>query len=473
MASERGRINGITEGVIWKQLLIFFFPIMLGTFFQQLYNTVDAVIVGQYVGKEALAAVGGSTGTLINLLVGFFVGLSSGATVIISQYYGAYRPAETSLAVHTATALGIAGGLVFMVVGLIVSPLALTVMSTPADIFDHALSYIRIYFLGMVFNLVYNMGAGILRAVGDSKRPLYFLIFSTLLNVLLDLLFVVALNLGVNGAAIATILCQAVSAVLVMFTLMRSDDVYRVRLRDIRFSLPILRDIVRIGLPAGLQSVIYNVSNIIVQATINSFGTNVIAAWTANGKIDGIFWMIMGAFGTAATTFSGQNFGAQKYDRIRRCVRVCGLMAFGAAALISTVVLVFGPLIFRIFTSDEGVIASGMQIIHALAPFYFTYVCVEVISGTVRGAGDSFWPMIITCFGVCVGRILWILFVVPQYHTIEMLVWGYPISWALTSALFIFYYLQGGWLRRSIRKAGFPPEPPRPKRRARGEKASL
>lgn len=467
MASERGRINGITEGVIWKQLLIFFFPIMLGTFFQQLYNTVDAVIVGQYVGKEALAAVGGSTGTLINLLVGFFVGLSSGATVIISQYYGAYRPAETSLAVHTATALGIAGGLGFMVVGLIVSPLALTVMSTPADIFDHALSYIRIYFLGMVFNLVYNMGAGILRAVGDSKRPLYFLIFSTLLNVLLDLLFVVALNLGVNGAAIATILCQAVSAVLVMFTLMRSDDVYRVRLRDIRFSLPILRDIVRIGLPAGLQSVIYNVSNIIVQATINSFGTNVIAAWTANGKIDGIFWMIMGAFGTAATTFSGQNFGAQKYDRIRRCVRVCGLMAFGAAALISAVVLVFGPLIFRIFTSDEGVIESGMQIIHALAPFYFTYVCVEVISGTVRGAGDSFWPMIITCFGVCVGRILWILFVVPQYHTIEMLVWGYPISWALTSVLFIIYYLQGGWLRRSIRKAGFAPEPPRQKKGVR------
>ncbi|HIS79402.1 MAG TPA: MATE family efflux transporter [Candidatus Caccousia stercoris] len=467
MASERSRINGITEGVIWKQLLIFFFPIMLGTFFQQLYNTVDAVIVGQYVGKEALAAVGGSTGTLINLLVGFFVGLSSGATVIISQYYGAYRPAETSLAVHTATALGIAGGVVFMVVGLIVSPLALTIMSTPADIFDHALSYIRIYFLGMVFNLVYNMGAGILRAVGDSKRPLYFLIFSTLLNVVLDLLFVVALNLGVNGAAIATILCQAVSAVLVMYILMRSDDVYRVRLRDIRFSLPILRDIVRIGLPAGLQSVIYNVSNIIVQATINSFDTNVIAAWTANGKIDGIFWMIMGAFGTATTTFSGQNFGAQKYDRIRRCVRVCGLMAFGAATLISTVVLVFGPLIFRIFTSDEGVIESGMQIIHALAPFYFTYVCVEVISGTVRGAGDSFWPMIITCFGVCVGRILWILFVVPQYHTIEMLVWGYPISWALTSVLFIIYYLQGGWLRRSIRKAGFAPEPPRQKKGVR------
>lgn len=466
MQSTRSRINGITEGVIWKQLLIFFFPIMLGTFFQQLYNTVDAVVVGQFVGKEALAAVGGATGTLINLLVGFFVGLSSGATVIISQFYGAYRPAETSEAVHTAMALGLAGGVVFMAIGLLVSPLALTLMGTPADVFDHALSYIRIYFLGMIFNLVYNMGAGVLRAVGDSKRPLYFLIFSTLLNVALDFLFVVGLRLGVNGAAIATILCQAVSAGLVVFTLMRSDDVYRVRLREIRFSLPILRDIVRIGLPAGLQSVIYNISNLIVQTTINGFGTDVIAAWTANGKIDGIFWMIMGAFGTATTTFSGQNFGAQKYDRIRRCVRVCTLMALIAAALVSAVVLLFGPYIYRIFTSDDAVVAEGQRIIHALAPFYFTYVCVEVISGTVRGTGDSFRPMIITCFGVCVGRILWLLFVVPRFHTIEMLAWSYPISWALTTVLFIVYYLQGSWLRRSIKKAGFAPEV-RPARRRR------
>ncbi len=363
-------------------------------------------------------------------------------------------------------ALGLAGGVVFMAIGLLVSPLALTLMGTPADVFDHALSYIRIYFLGMIFNLVYNMGAGILRAVGDSKRPLYFLIFSTLLNVALDFLFVVGLNLGVNGAAIATILCQAVSAGLVVFTLMRSDDVYRVRLREIRFSLPILRDIVRIGLPAGLQSVIYNISNLIVQTTINGFGTDVIAAWTANGKIDGIFWMIMGAFGTATTTFSGQNFGAQKYDRIRRCVRVCTLMALIAAALVSAVVLLFGPYIYRIFTSDDAVVAEGQRIIHALAPFYFTYVCVEVISGTVRGTGDSFRPMIITCFGVCVGRILWLLFVVPRFHTIEMLAWSYPISWALTTVLFIVYYLQGSWLRRSIKKAGFAPEV-RPARRRR------
>ena len=462
--SARERMNGITEGVIWKQLLIFFFPIMLGTFFQQLYNTVDAVVVGQFVSKEALAAVGGTTGTLINLLVGFFVGLSSGATVIISQYYGARRPAETSEAVHTAMGLGIAGGVVFMAVGLLLAPAALRLMATPDEIFEPALSYIRIYFLGMVFNLVYNMGAGILRAVGDARHPLYFLIFSTLLNIVLDLLFVVAFHMGVNGAAVATILCQAISAVLVLFTLMRADDVYRVRLRDIRLSMRMMRDIIRIGLPAGLQSVMYNVSNIIVQATINGFGTNIIAAWTANGKVDGIFWMIMGAFGTAATTFSGQNFGAQKYDRIRRCVRVCTAMAMGAAVLFSAVVLLFGPYIYRIFTPDDEVIADGMRIVRTLGPLYFTYVCVEVISGTVRGTGDSLWPMIITCLGVCVGRILWILAVVPQIHTLETLVLGYPLSWALTSILFIAYYLHGGWMRRSIQKAGFAPEQRRERR---------
>ncbi len=467
MERTENRVNGITEGVIWKQLLIFFFPIMLGTFFQQLYNTVDAVVVGQFVGKEALAAVGGTTGTILNLLTGFFVGLSSGATVIISQYYGARRPAETSLAVHTSVALGIAGGLLFTVVGLLFSPVALRIMGTPEEIMDHALAYIRIYFAGMVFNLVYNMGAGILRAVGDSKRPLYFLIFSTLLNVALDLLFVVAFQMGVVGAAVATILCQAISAVLVLFTLMRSDDVYRVILREIRFHLPILRDIIRIGLPAGLQSVVYNISNMIVQSAINSFGTNVIAAWTAYGKIDGIFWMIMGAFGTSATTFAGQNFGAQKYDRIRKSVRICTAMAMAAAVLITTVVLVFGPVIFRIFTPDDEVVARGMEIVRYLAPFYFTYVCIEVISGTVRGAGDSLYPMIMTCLGVCVGRVLWLLLVVPQHHTVQMVTAGYPLSWALTSLLFILYYLHGGWLRRSAAKAGLPPPPEKSKKTGR------
>ncbi len=452
--------NGITEGVIWKQLLLFFFPILLGTFFQQLYNTVDAVVVGNFVGKEALAAVGGATGTVINLLVGFFVGLSSGATVIISQYYGAGKPAETSRAVHTAVALALAGGAVLTLIGIVFSPMILKAMGTPDDIIGHAVTYIRIYFSGTVFNLLYNIGSGILRAVGDSKRPLYFLIFCSLVNLGLDLLFVLCFNMGVVGVAVATLLSQAVSAALVVFVLVKSEMMYRLELKEIRFTGWILKDIVRIGLPAGLQSVMYSVSNIIIQSSINSFGTDAVAAWTAYGKIDGIFWMVIAAFGVAVTTFTGQNFGARNYHRVRKSIHVCTAMAMGATLLISGVLLLTGKYIYHLFTPDEVVIAKGMEMMNTLVPFYFTYVCIEVLSGAVRGTGDAVIPMIITCVGVCVLRMIWIFTAVPLYPDIKTVILSYPITWTVTSLLFIGYYLQGGWLRRRIAKAGFPPEIP-------------
>ncbi len=450
--------NKITEGVIWKQLLAFFFPILLGTFFQQLYNTVDAIIVGNFVGKEALGAVGGATGTIINLLVGFFVGLSAGATVIISQYYGARRVQETMKAVHTSVALGLAGGVFFMVLGMALSPWALQAMGTPSDMLPHAITYIEIYFGGMVFNLLYNIGSGILRAVGDSKRPLYFLILCTILNLLLDLLFVPVFHWGVAGVGLATILSQAVSAILILIILMRSDDVYRVYLKEIRFDFYILRNIIQIGLPAGLQSVMYNASNVIIQSTINTFGTNTVAAWTAYGKIDGLFWMIMGAFGTAVTTFSGQNFGAQKYHRIRKSVRICTAMAMGTAFLLSTVLYFWGAYVYQLFTNDNAVIKIGMDILHTIVPFYFTYVCIEILSGTMRGTGDSLIPMLITCIGICVLRVVWIAVAVPYWHSVQTVIISYPITWAFTSILFIIYYLQGGWLRKRIQRLGFAPE---------------
>lgn len=449
-------VNGITEGVIWKQLLYFFFPILLGTFFQQLYNTIDAVVVGNFVGTEALAAVGGSTATIINLLVGFFVGLSSGATVIISQYYGAGRMQETSDSVHTAMALALVGGAFFTVVGILIAPWSLKLMDTPSEIMGDSLTYMRIYFGGLIFSMLYNIGSGILRAVGDSKRPLYFLIVCCLVNLVLDLLFVAVFEWGVMGAALATTLSQAVSAVLVVITLMRTSMFYRLVLREIRFHAAILWDMIRIGFPAGMQSVMYSVSNIIVQTSINGFGTDAVAAWTAFGKIDGIFWMIMGAFGVSITTFAGQNFGAQKYDRMRKSVRVCLVMAFGTAIIMSVVVLLCGGLIMRLFTSEEEVIEYGLRMIRMVSPFYFTYVCIEVLSGAARAAGDSLIPMIMICVGVCLLRVVWIWIVVPFSHTIEMVVVSYPLAWGLTSILFIVYYLQGGWLRRRIRKAGFP-----------------
>ena len=322
--TNEGQIrNQITEGVIWKQLLLFFFPILFGTFFQQLYNTTDAVIVGNFVGKEALAAVGGPAATLINLLVGFFIGLSSGSTVIISQYYGAGNKDDVKKAVHTSIALSLASGAVIMALGLLFSRPALQAMNTPLEILELSTVYMRIYFLGVIPALIYNIGSGILRAVGDSKRPLYFLILSCIANIILDIFFVVVLKLGVAGVAIATSLSQVISAVMVIWALVKAEDSYRLYLREIRFSPFFLRNIIRIGLPAGLQSSMYSVSNLIVQSSINSFGTDTVAAWTAYGKVDGIFWMIMGAYGVAITTFAGQNFGAGKYDRIRKSVRVC------------------------------------------------------------------------------------------------------------------------------------------------------
>lgn len=447
--------NGITEGVIWKQLLAFFFPILLGTFFQQLYNTADAIIVGKFVGKEALAAVGGSTSTLVNLLVGFFVGLSSGATVIISQYYGARDEKNVSLSVHTAIALGIVCGLIFMVVGILGSPFALKSMGVPEEIMDYSVIYIRIYFAGVIAPLIYNMGAGILRAVGDSRRPLYFLITCCLTNVVLDILFVAVLRMGVVGAALATLLSQILSAVLVMITLMRANRSYRVFLKKIKLEAAMLRNIVRIGFPAGLQSVMYSISNIIIQASINAFGTDIIAAWAAYGKIDGIYWMVLGAFGISITTFVGQNFGAQKYDRVKKSVRICLAMSFGTSVLLSLVLILLGRHVFLLFTDDTFVIQKGVEIMNFMVPFYFTYVCIEILSGAVRGAGDSFVPMVMTALGVCALRIVWIAIAVPVWPDVKTVALSYPITWIVTSLLFIIYYKQGGWLRRSIVKAGF------------------
>ena len=366
--------NQITEGVIWKQLLKFFFPILFGTFFQQLYNTVDAVIVGRYVGKEALAAVGGTTGTLINLLVGFFVGLSSGATVIISQYYGAKNGEKVKEAVHTAIAFSIMGGIILMILGLIGAPFALKAMGTPEDVMNYAVVYIRIYFIGIIGNLVYNMGSGILRAIGDSKRPLYFLMTSCLVNIVLDIIFVVVLKMNVAGAALATILSQLVSAVLVIIVLVRSEDVYRLIISEIRLHFRMVKRIIQIGFPAGLQSAMYSISNVIIQSSVNALDIDTIAAWTAYSKIDALFWMIIGAFGISITTFVGQNYGAGKVERVHKGIKICLQMTFVTSIVISGILYIFGGYIYRLFTNDIAVLEKGIEILHFLVPFFVTYI---------------------------------------------------------------------------------------------------
>ena len=448
----------ITEGVIWKQILFFFFPIVLGTFFQQLYNTADAIIVGKYVGKEALAAVGGATGNLINMIVGFFVGLASGGTVIISQYFGARKMEQVNRTVHTSIALSLVGGLIIMALGYCFSPTVLRWMNTPESVMDNAVTYIRIYFLGMIPSLIYNVGSGILRAMGDSRRPLFFLVAACVTNIILDVVLVMGMNLGVAGAAIATIVSQLVSAVLVLYVLMRSETAYQLQIKKIRFHGDLLAGIVRIGLPAGLQSVLFSLSNVIIQSAINGFGTDVMAAWTAWGKIDGLCWMVQGSFGIAVTTFVGQNFGAGKIRRMKEGVRQCLLMSMIATVLVSAAVLLAGRNFYRLFTEEESVIEYGVQMMRGLAPCYILYLFIEIYSGALRGAGESLVPTLITLVGICVLRLIWVLLIVPHFPGLANMLLCYPITWFVTSLTFFIYYHRSNWLQRCMKRRGIQPE---------------
>ncbi|MBO4704238.1 MAG: MATE family efflux transporter [Spirochaetaceae bacterium] len=430
----------ITEGVIWQQLLLFFFPILFGTFFQQLYNTADAIIVGRFLGKEALSAVGGGTGTVINLLIGFFTGLSSGGTVIISQFYGAKNSRDVNRAVHTAIALSIAGGILITVLGVFYAPWMLRILGTPDEILTLAVSYTRIFFLGILPTIIYNMGAGILRAVGDSRRPFYFLIAGTILNIILDFLFIAVFKWGVEGAAFATIASQFITMVLVCRALMKSHDCYRLSIKQIRFDAQILKRIIQLGIPTGLQSVMYTLSNLIIQANVNSFGTNTIAAWAAWGKIDSLFWMTINSFGIAVTTFAGQNFGAKKLDRVRKGTKQCFVIAGIATVLLVSVFMLFGRFFYTLFTTDETVIEEGLKILYFMAPLFITYIGIEVFSGTLRGCGKTLVPTLFTCGGVCILRIVWLSVAVPLKREFFTVAAAYPISWVLTTILFFIYY---------------------------------
>lgn len=447
--------TSITEGTIWKAILSFFFPILFGTFFQQLYNTVDAVVVGRVVGKEALAAVGGGVAVYVNLLVGFFVGLSSGATVIVSQFFGAKSIRDTDSAIHTSFALAIIGGIIITVLGFLTTKAALHFMNTPTEIFSFSEEYLKIYFVGIVPLLVYNIGSGILRAVGDSKTPLYILIIGCFVNIALDLLLVVVFRLGIAGVAWATVASETISMLLVCAFLMKSQEIYQLKIKNISITPHILKKMLKIGFPAGVQSSMYTISNILIQTSINSFGTVTIAAWAAYGKIDVLFWMVISAFGVAVTTFAGQNYGAKKTDRVKEGMKISLAMAMATTIVLSVVFCIFCRPMYQIFTTESDVIDEGVAMLRFLAPTYFTFVAVEILSGTIRGCGVSFVPMLISLFGICILRVVWILVAVPLrpvFTTVEL---SYPITWATTSLLYIIYYLSGRWQRsQTVLKKG-------------------
>lgn len=441
MRSSMKKQNQITEGVIWKQLLLFFFPIVAGTFFQQIYNAADTIVVGRFVGKEALAAVGGSVNQIVNLIVEVFVGLTSGAAVIVSQFYGARDRKNLQKTVHTAYALSVAAGILIGLTGIILAKKILLLMRTPPELMENSLKYLHIYFLGIVFNLIYNMGAAALRAMGDSRRPLYVLTIACSLNVVMDLLLVVGLNMGVAGAATATIFCQGISACIVTRMLMSKEDLCRLELTKIRFHLNSLRSVLLIGIPAGFEAAMYCVANIVIQVFVNKLGTDYVAAWGTFGKIDAIFWMAVNAFGISITTFVGQNYGAGKIRRMRRSVIDCLAMSYISAILISILLITFAEPLYRLFTTDSQVVDIGAYMMRFLMPSYFLYVAIGILSGALRGAGRVLVPVLLTCGGVCILRITWMFALLPSHPGIETIMLSYPASWSITAVLFILYYI--------------------------------
>ena len=434
--------NQITEGVIWKQLLIFFFPIMIGTFFQQIYNTADSIVVGRFVGKEALAAVGGSVNQIVNLVVEVFVGLTSGASVIAAQFYGAKDRKNLNKTLHTSYAFGITIGCIVGVLGFFLTDTVLTLMKTPQELMADSRIYLHIYFCGMVFNIIYNMGASILRAVGDSNRPLYVLMVTCGLNIVLDIILVVVCRLGVMGVALATVSCQGISSALVTVLLMKENPLFQLKLREIRFYGASLKSVLRIGIPAALEATMYTIANLIIQVFVNELGTDTVAAWGTFAKIDAVYWMVVNAFAISITTFVGQNYGAGKVKRMRKSVGICLGMAYAGAFLVSGVLYALAAPLYRLFTTDAKVVQIGVDMMHFLLPSYFLYVAIGILSGALRGAGRVLVPMLLTCGGVCFFRIVWMFGVFPGYPGINTIMLSYPVSWGITAVLFIIYYIR-------------------------------
>lgn len=438
------RDTDMTSGSIVRHLLVFAVPLLIGNVFQQLYNTVDSVVVGNYVGKEALAAVGG-VAPIINMLIGFFTGLSAGAGVVISQHYGAHNDERVRDAVHTTVALTLVLCVVLTAVGILMVPAMLRMMQTPSDVEDQAAEYLRIYFAGLTGLLLYNMGSGILRAVGDSRRPLYFLIFSALTNTVLDLLFVAKLRMGIAGAAIATIAAQAMSAILVMVVLCRSSGSYRLDWRRIRFHRMTLRRICSIGLPSAVQQAITSFSNVFVQSYVNRFGSSCMAGWTSYQKIDAFALLPMMSIAMAATTFVGQNLGAGDRKRAKQGTYTAFALAFGITAVILIPLMLLAPQLISLFNRNGEVLDYGTLFIRVMSPFYLLCVVNQIFAGSLRGAGETRVPMFIMLGSFVVFRQIYLFVTYKLIGTILPVALGYPIGWVLCSILIYFYYRKGNW----------------------------
>lgn len=439
----------MTEGGIARHLVTFAAPLLIGNLFQQLYNTVDTFVVGNFVGKEALAAVG-SVSSIINTLIGFFLGLATGGSVVISQYYGARDDKGVQEAVHTTLAMTFILCAAFTLIGVLMVPYMLRAMSTPDDVFFGAAEYLRIYFLGVTGLMVYNMGAGILRAVGDSRRPLYFLIFSAITNTALDLAFVVNFGWGIAGVAIATVIAQCLSAALVLIVLTRSSGAYKITWRRIRLSGRMLRTICRIGMPPALQQAITAFSNVFVQAYINQFGSACMAGWTAYSKIDQFALLPSQALSLSTTTFVGQNLGADNVKRAKAGTnRALGLALTATLVLIAPLILFPRPLI-SLFNTDPEVLRYGELFMRVISPFYLLVAVNSVYSGALSGAGDTVAPMAIMLSSFVAFRQIYLFVMSRLVGTVLPVAFGYPVGWVLCGGALFLYYRSGRWEKRRV-----------------------
>ena len=430
---------GMTQGNITRHIISFALPLLIGNVFQQLYNTVDTWVVGNYVSNEAFSAVG-TVGPIINMLIGFFMGLSSGAGVVISQYYGARRYEEVHDTVHTTMVMTLIMGVAFTAIGLAMTPFMLRLMNTPENVMPESTAYLTIYFSGILGLMVYNIGAGILRAVGDSQRPFYFLVVCAVMNTVLDLVFVLVFHMGVEGVALATILSQGTSAVLVVITLMRTDSCIKLRIRDLRLNFAMLGKIFRVGIPAAIQMAITAFSNIFVQSYINYFGENCMSGWTAYAKIDQLLFLPMQSIALASTTFVGQNLGRNQVDRAKQGVRQALIIAIISTLILMVPVMVFASPVVAFFNSKAEVVQIGTMRLHWLSPFYVLCCFNQIYSGALRGAGNSRAPKIIMLSSFVAFRQVYLFIMARVCNEIIPIAMSYPAGWLLCSTLTTIYY---------------------------------
>ena len=442
----------MTEGSYQKKLILFALPVMLGDLFQQLYNAIDSLIVGNFIGSSALAAVS-SAGNLLFLIVGFFQGIAVGASVVVAQFIGARNAADTSKAVHTTEAFGLASSVIMTVLGLVFAPFALRLINTPADVLPESISYFRVYFAGVTGLVMYNTFVCIIRASGDSRHPLYYLVFSSVLNVVLDIVLIAGFHMDVEGAALATILSQFFSVFLCLRRLMTTEEDYRVQLRKIGYDWQMLKLIVRYGLPAGLQNSVIAIANVVVQSNINAFGTMAVAGCGAYSKIEGFAFLPITSFTIALTTFVGQNLGGREYERAKKGARFGVGCAILLSELIGLLTYLAAPTLIRAFTQEPEAIAFGVGKARICALFFCLLAASHGLSAVLRGAGKAVIPMISMLSFWCVVRVTILHFAVPVYQSIDVVNWVYPITWALSTVFLTVYYLRADWLHSFDRHA--------------------